>query len=110
MIFEITCRIPALKFDYGGNMTLNKRTTTTFLLMVFLIFTTTFSTTGLSANSPQKGKSKKAAKKEDNKVTKESKKTAEPVPAPVVEKVAVQTGPPETIGKPAIFEDRGDIA
>jgi hypothetical protein len=87
---------------------LNKKPSFTFLIMMLLIITTTFSPA--SANLVQKEKGKKEGKK----VAKASKKSAasEPVadPAVIADKPAMSMSAPTTTGKPALFEDRGDIA
>lgn len=83
---------------------LKKRESFTFLVMMFLIITTTFSITGFSANSLQKI----GLKKEFKKAAKESKRIAEP--AADVARIRKPSAAPETIGSPALFQDRGDIS
>jgi hypothetical protein len=113
MIDENASRIRVLKIDYGGNLMLNKRKSFTCLLMMFLIITTVFSPAGFSATSLQKNKDKKATPKAtrvSKNEAKVSEKAAEPEPTPVADKPAMPTTPPDAAGKPALFEDRGDIS
>ncbi|MEW6129950.1 MAG: hypothetical protein AB1757_23145 [Acidobacteriota bacterium] len=71
-----------------------RRETQAFLTMLFLIITTTFSTNSFAAFAGQKNKASKAAKKEAKNILEKDKKTVAPA----------------TTGKPALFEERGDIA
>jgi hypothetical protein len=94
---------------------LKNRQSFTFLIVMFLIITTTFPIGGFSANAAQKNKLKKEDKKESKKASKETKKVAlesEKVaePTAVAEKTTMPMTAPETVGKPALFQDRGDVS
>ncbi len=84
----------------------NKKPSFTFLLVVLLGLTNIFAPAGFSANAAQKNKLKNEDKKENKKIAKESKKSE-----PAVESApAMPMKAPVATGKPALFQDRGDVS